>query len=55
MVVSSERAMDRELSTGKALTTASAARPDRTAKKEKRIVIELRIRGSGVSLSSLVD
>jgi hypothetical protein len=30
-------------STGKALTVASAAKQERTAKREKRIVIELRI------------
>ena len=37
---------------GKALTTASAAKPERTAKREKRIVIKLRGGKLGVSSSA---
>ena len=41
-----------ECSTGKALTTASAAKPERAAKREKRIVIKLRIGKLGVMSSN---
>ena len=48
---SSDGASHCTFSVGKALTTASAAKPERTAKSEKRIVIELRIGKQEVSLS----
>ena len=39
-------------SVGKALTTASAAKPERAVKREKRIVIKLRIGNVGVLIGS---
>ena len=42
-----------EFSAGKALTTANAAKPERAAKREKRIVIKLRIGKLGVMSSSV--
>ena len=41
-----------KFSVGKALTTASAAKPERTAKRENRIMIELRIGKLEISLSA---
>ena len=38
-----------KFSAGKALTTASAAKPERIAKREGRIMIELRIKKLGIS------
>ena len=44
-----------KFSAGNASTTASAARPERTAKKEKRIVIESEVWELEVRLEFLVD
>lgn len=41
--MNSKRTLCFKFSVGKALTVANAVRPERTTKKEKRIVIELGI------------
>ena len=50
--LTSEVTSRRKFPAGEALTTASVAKAERTAKREKRIVIELRIGGK---LECLVD
>lgn len=50
-----ERILCPKFSAGSALTTASAAKPERTAEKEKRIVIESGVRELEVKLESAGD